>query len=230
VAVPDEGEKTGEDMVSIGFVVDLDYADATTSVHDLLQQFKLHPLVRGILDGGERVAWGAKALPGGGYWSMPKLSMPGAVLVGDAGGMVNTTALKGLHYAIKAGMLAAESIYAALRRGETSLASYEEAVDDSVIGKELWEVRNTRQPLAQKGLIKGGPLTNVLIATKGRFPAGACTCAARTRRRCSSATRRRAIPSRTASTRSTSCRRSTSRATRPRRRARTTSACRSTCR
>jgi electron-transferring-flavoprotein dehydrogenase len=103
---------------------------------------------------------------------MPKLSMPGAVLVGDAGGMVNTTALKGLHYAIKAGILAAESIHAALKRGETSLAAYEEAVDGSLIGKELWEVRNTRQPLAQKGLIRGGPLTNVLIATKGRFPAG----------------------------------------------------------
>ncbi len=57
-------EKTGEDLVSIGFVVDLDYADATTSAHDLLQQFKMHPLVKGILEGGERVAWGAKALPG----------------------------------------------------------------------------------------------------------------------------------------------------------------------
>jgi electron-transferring-flavoprotein dehydrogenase len=169
---PMKHEKTGEDMVSIGFVVDLDYADATTSVHDLLQQFKLHPLVRGILEGGERVGWGAKALPGGGYWSMPKLSMPGAVLVGDAGGMVNTTALKGLHYAIQAGILAAESIFQALRRGETSFAAYEEAVDGSLIGKELWEVRNTRQPLSQKGLIKGGPMTNVLIATKGRFPSG----------------------------------------------------------
>ena len=75
---PMKDEKSGDDLVSIGFVVDLEYADATTSAHDLLQQFKLHPLVRGILEGGERVAWGAKALPGGGYWSMPKLSMPGA--------------------------------------------------------------------------------------------------------------------------------------------------------
>src|ERR1019366_5713117 len=75
---PMKDEKTGDDLVSIGFVIDLEYADATTSAHDLLQQFKMHPLVRGILEGGERVAWGAKALPGGGYWSMPKLSMPGA--------------------------------------------------------------------------------------------------------------------------------------------------------
>ena len=83
---PMKDEKTGDDLVSIGFVIDLEYADATTSAHDLLQLFKMHPLVKGILEGGERVAWGAKALPGGGYWSMPKLSMPGALLVGDAGG------------------------------------------------------------------------------------------------------------------------------------------------
>ena len=72
---PMKNEKTGEDLVSIGFVIDLEYADATTSAHDLLQLFKMHPLVKGILEGGERVAWGAKALPGGGYWSMPKLSI-----------------------------------------------------------------------------------------------------------------------------------------------------------
>src|SRR5919107_2476309 len=81
---PMKDSKTGDDLVSIGFVIDLEYADATTSAHDLLQLFKTHPLVRGILEGGERVAWGAKALPGGGYWSMPKLSMPGALLVGDS--------------------------------------------------------------------------------------------------------------------------------------------------
>src|SRR5919112_3971197 len=106
----------GEDLVSIGFVVELDYADATTSAHDLLQLFKTHPLVRKTLDGGERVAWGAKALPGGGYWSMPKVSMPGAVLVGDAAGLVDTVALMGVHHSIRSGMLAAESIYAALKR------------------------------------------------------------------------------------------------------------------
>src|SRR3954470_677945 len=107
---PMKDAKTGDDLVSIGFVIDLDYADATTSAHDLLQQFKLHPLVRKILEGGERVAWGAKALPGGGYWSMPKLTMPGALLVGDSAGMVDTMALKGVHHCIKSGMLAAETI------------------------------------------------------------------------------------------------------------------------
>ncbi|MGZ6641401.1 MAG: 4Fe-4S dicluster domain-containing protein [Solirubrobacteraceae bacterium] len=168
---PMKDAKTGEDYVSIGFVIDLDYADATTSAHDLLQQFKLHPLVKGILEGGERVGWGAKALPGGGYWSMPKLTMPGALLVGDSAGMVDTVALKGVHHSILSGKLAAEAIYAALKRGQNSLESYEQAVEESSIGKELYEVRNTRQPF-QKGFLKGGPLVNAMIATKGRFPGG----------------------------------------------------------
>src|ERR1700758_1033148 len=118
---PMKDEKNGDDLVSIGFVIDLEYRDATTSAHDLLQQFKLHPLVRGILEGGERVAWSAKALPGGGYWSMPKLTMPGALLVGDAAGMVDTIALKGVHHAVRSGMLAAEAIYRSLKRGESLL-------------------------------------------------------------------------------------------------------------
>ncbi|TML00040.1 MAG: electron transfer flavoprotein [Actinobacteria bacterium] len=159
----------GEHMVSIGFVVELEYADATTSPHDLLQTFKTHPLVREILDGGERIAWGAKALPGGGYWSMPKLSMPGAVLVGDSGGMVDTMALKGVHHCIRSGMLAAESIYAALKRGESSFESYERAVEESAIARELWEVRNARQPL-QKGLLLGGLLSGLQQISKGKLP------------------------------------------------------------
>ncbi len=164
-------EKTGEDMVSIGFVLDLDYADATTSAHDLLQQFKTHPMVRKILAGGERVSWGAKAIPATGYWGIPKLSTPGAVLVGDAAGMMNLAALKGVHYAVKSGMLAAEAIYEALKAGSDDFSAYEGAVEDSVIGKDLYQERNTRQPF-QKGLIKGGPLVNLMIATKGRFPGG----------------------------------------------------------
>ncbi len=167
---PMKDERSGDDLVSIGFVVDLEYADATTSAHDLLQQFKLHPLVKGILQGGERIAWGAKALPGGGYWSMPKLSMPGAVLVGDSGGMVDTVALKGVHHCLQSGKLAAEAIYASLARGE-SLEAYEQAVEDSTIGKELWQVRNTRQPF-QKGFVRGGPIVNLAIASKGRLPRG----------------------------------------------------------
>ncbi len=168
---PMKDSRTGDDLVSIGFVVDLEYADATTSAHDLLQLFKLHPIARGILEGGERVAWGAKALPAGGFWSMPKLTMPGALLVGDAAGMVDTVALKGVHHAVLSGKLAGEAIHAALKRGESTLESYEQAVEDSQIGRELYEVRNTRQPF-QKGFLKGGPLVNLMIATKGRFPGG----------------------------------------------------------
>ncbi|HWF54732.1 MAG TPA: electron-transfer flavoprotein:ubiquinone oxidoreductase [Solirubrobacteraceae bacterium] len=167
---PMKDEKTGDDLVSIGFVVDLDYRDATTSAHDLLQQFKLHPLVKSILQGGERVAWSAKALPGGGYWSMPKLSMPGAVIVGDAGGMVDAAALKGVHHSIKSGILAAQAIYKNLKRGE-SLESYEEAVEESSIGRELYEVRNVRQPL-QKGFVAGSPLSGAAIMSKGKIPRG----------------------------------------------------------
>ncbi len=166
---PMKDEKTGDDLVSIGFVVELDYADATTSAHDLLQTFKTHPLVRKILEGGERVGWGAKALPGGGYWSMPKLSMPGAVLVGDSGGMVDTMALKGVHHCINSGKLAAEAIYAGLKAGSTDFSSYEQAIEESVTGKELWEMRNARQPL-QKGLLIGGPISGIHQITKGKLP------------------------------------------------------------
>jgi electron-transferring-flavoprotein dehydrogenase len=167
---PMKDEKSGDDLVSIGFVVDLDYRDATTSAHDLLQLWKTHPLVKGILEGGERVGWGAKALPGGGYWSMPKLSMPGALLVGDSGGMVDTAALKGVHHCIKSGILAAEAIYKSLKSGE-SLESYERAIESSSVGKELYQVRNVRQPFS-KGFIQGAPISGLAIVTKGKFPPG----------------------------------------------------------
>jgi electron-transferring-flavoprotein dehydrogenase len=168
---PMKDQRTGEDLVSIGFVVDLDYADATTSVHDLLQLFKQHPLVKRILTGGERVGWGAKALPGGGWWSMPSLAMPGAVLVGDAAGLVDTVALKGVHHAIRSGALAAEAIHETLRRGEDSLARYEQTLEASSTGEELYRVRNTRQPF-QRGFLRGAPSVNLSILTRGALPPG----------------------------------------------------------
>jgi electron-transferring-flavoprotein dehydrogenase len=168
---PMKDHSTGQDMVSIGFILDLDYADATTSAHDLLQQIKSHPLFAEVLKGGERVAWGAKALPAGGWWAMPKLSMPGAVLVGDAAGLMNLASLKGVHYAIQSGVLAAQSIYEALRDGEPSFERYEQAVRESFIGRELRQQRNTRQPF-QKGVIAGGPIVAAMIATNGRLPGG----------------------------------------------------------
>jgi electron-transferring-flavoprotein dehydrogenase len=161
----------GEDRVSLGFVVGLDYADATVSGHDLLQLFKQSALVRKILDGGERIAWGAKAIPEGGYWAMPKLSAPGMVICGDGAGMVNVPLLKGLHYAIHAGVMAAEEIVAALKAGSSNFAAYEQRVEDSLIAKELYETRNMKQPFA-KGFLVGGAITNAMVLTKGRFPGG----------------------------------------------------------
>jgi len=161
----------GDDKVSIGFVVGLDHTDATVSGHDLLQQFKTSRLVRGILEGGERVAWGAKAIPEGGWWAMPKLTAPGLALCGDSGGMVNVPILKGIHYAIQSGMLAAEGIVDALKAGSTDLSPYEQAVEDSVIGREMYRSRNMKQPFA-RGFFVGGAITNAMVVSKGRFPGG----------------------------------------------------------
>jgi electron-transferring-flavoprotein dehydrogenase len=161
----------GEDKVSIGFVVGLDYTDATLSVHDVLQQFKTSKLVRRILEGGKRVAWGAKAIPEGGYWAMPKLSAPGLVLAGDSGSMVNVPILKGIHYAIRSGILAAEAIYERLKAGGTDFSAYEQAVEDSEIGKDLYETRNMKQPFS-KGFFVGGPIAMAMDITNGRFPNG----------------------------------------------------------
>ena len=92
----------GDDMVSLGFVVGLDYRDVELSAHDLLQEFKTHPMILKILDGGERVAWGAKTITSGGWHAMPRsFNAPGLVLVGEGAGLVNVPRLKGVHYAVE---------------------------------------------------------------------------------------------------------------------------------
>jgi electron-transferring-flavoprotein dehydrogenase len=161
----------GDDQVSIGFVCGLDYTDATMSVHDVLQLFKTHPLVRGILEGGRRISWGAKAIPEGGWWALPKLAAPGMVICGDAGGMVNVPELKGIHYAMHSGILAAEEIYRRLREDSHDFSAYDQAVRESAIGRDLFRTRNMRQPFA-RGFFLGGLVTNLMIATGGRFPNG----------------------------------------------------------
>ncbi len=119
----------GEDKVCLGLVVGLDTTDATFSVHDALQLFKTHPFIEKILDGGKRVGWGAKTIPSGGYWSMPKrLSTPGMVICGDAAGMVNIPTLKGIHYAMHSGMFAAEAIVESLKRESVNFEGYERKV------------------------------------------------------------------------------------------------------
>ena len=162
----------GEDKVAIGLVVGLDTSDATFSTHDALQELKTHSFVKKILEGGKRVGWGAKTIPSGGYWSMPKrLSSPGMVICGDAAGMVNVPTLKGIHYAMHAGMYAAEAIVEALKQDSVNFEDYERKVKDSIIEKDLWQSRNMRQPLS-KGLIFGGIMGSLMVATKGAFPGG----------------------------------------------------------
>jgi len=162
----------GEDKVCLGLVVGLDYTDATFSVHDALQQLKTHPFVRKILEGGKRVAWGAKTIPSGGYWAMPrKLSVPGMVIVGDGAGMVNIPELKGIHYAMHAGMYAAETIVEALKKDSINFEAYGERVENSTIGEDLYRSRNMRQALG-KGFFAGGVFASAMVMTRGLFPGG----------------------------------------------------------
>ena len=162
----------GEDKICIGMVCGLDYTDATFSVHDALQQLKTHPFVSNLLEGGEREAWGAKTIPSGGYWSMPrKLAVPGMVIAGDSATMVNIPELKGIHYAMHAGMYAAEEIVAALKRDEVDFSAYDERVRNSMIGKDLYKWRNGRQPFS-KGFFVGGAIASAMTVTQGFFPGG----------------------------------------------------------
>src|SRR5205823_7128822 len=165
----------GEDMVTIGMVVGLDYRDSELSVHDLLQELKTHPRVRKILEGGERVQWGAKTIPEGGFVALPKqLHASGLLLCGDGVGFVNVPALKGIHYAIESGRLAAEAAWRTLERGASAreaLATYDDSIRASFIWDDLREVRNMRQAFG-RGFYLGGALAGAMTATKGRFPPG----------------------------------------------------------
>jgi electron-transferring-flavoprotein dehydrogenase len=165
----------GDDMLTIGMVVGLDYRDAELSVHDLLQELKTHPRIRKLLDGGERVAWGAKTIPSGGFHALPKrLHAPGLLFCGDGVGMVNIPTLKGVHYAVESGRLAAEAAFAALRRGATpatALGGYDDAVRESFIWSDLYEVRDMRQVFG-RGFFVGGALASAMTVSKGRVALG----------------------------------------------------------
>jgi electron-transferring-flavoprotein dehydrogenase len=162
----------GEDKVAIGLVVGLDTTDATFSCHDALQELKTHPFVKKILDGGKRVAWGAKTIPSGGYWSMPKrLSVPGMVIAGDAASMVNIPTLKGIHYAMHSGMYAAEAIVDSLKQDSINFEAYERKVKDSIIEDDLYRSRNVRQGFS-KGFFVGGAIASAWALTRGAFPPG----------------------------------------------------------
>jgi electron-transferring-flavoprotein dehydrogenase len=165
----------GDDLVTIGMVVGLDYRDAELSVHDLLQQLKTHGKIRKILDGGERIEWGAKTIPEGGLLSLPKrLHAPGMLICGDGAGLVNVPALKGIHYAVESGKLAAEATFKALQRGESvgrrgALQSYDDSLGDSFVWKDLRRVRNMR-PAFTRGFWMGSALAGGAYASFGKMP------------------------------------------------------------
>jgi electron-transferring-flavoprotein dehydrogenase len=154
----------GEELVSLGLVVGLDYRDVELSVHDLLQELKTHPFVRDLLEGGERVAWGAKTIPEGGFVALPRaFHAPGLLLCGDGVGLVNVPALKGIHYAVQSGRLAAESA------ASGDLDSYDRALRESFVWSELRAVRNMRQGFAG-GFWRGSVSAGLATVTGGRVP------------------------------------------------------------
>jgi electron-transferring-flavoprotein dehydrogenase len=164
-----------ERLVSVGLVVGLDYRDARLDVHELLQRMKLHPLFRDVLEGGEMVEWGAKTIPEGGYYSLPERRHgDGLCVVGDAAGFVDVPSLKGIHYAMHSGMLAARAIFHALESGDTSeagLRPYTEAMDASYVVSDLKKTRNMRLAF-KKGFVGGGFRAGLMSLTGGSFPGG----------------------------------------------------------
>ena len=164
-----------ENLVALGLVVGLDYQDAHFDVHRTFQRMKLHPLFKPFLDGGEMLEWGAKTIPEGGYYSVPsRRHGDGICIVGDAAGYVDVPSLKGIHYAMHSGILAARAIFGALKVGdvsEVSLRSYTDSVDASYIMKDLRSTRNVR--LAFKhGFLGGGIQAGIMSLSRGAILGG----------------------------------------------------------
>jgi electron-transferring-flavoprotein dehydrogenase len=165
----------GENLVSIGFVVGLDYPNTWLSPFDEFQRFKTHPEVRKMLEGGKRVAYGARALNEGGFQSIPRLVFPGGALIGDGAGFLNVPKIKGTHTSMKSGMLAAEAAAAALAQGAEAapavLDAYPAALKASWVWPELEQVRNIRPGFAKWGLLGG--MANAALetyVTRGKSP------------------------------------------------------------
>ena len=164
-----------ENLVALGLVVGLDYRDARFDVHNVLQCMKLHPLFRPYLEGGEMVEWGAKTIPEGGYYSVPERRHgSGVCVVGDAAGYVDVPSLKGIHYAMHSGILAARAIFRALKAGDVSeagLRSYTESVDSSYIMKDLRRTRNVRLAF-KNGFLGGAIRAGLMTISGGVIPGG----------------------------------------------------------
>jgi electron-transferring-flavoprotein dehydrogenase len=144
-------------LLSVGYVVGLDYQDPRLDPHHVFQSFKQHSLARGLLEGGKMVRYGAKSLPYGGWLTMPKLAGKGWMILGDSGSMLNSQRLKGIHLAIKSGMLAAETAFESMLVGDQSsgaLGAYQSRVEGSWIKEELYPVRNFHQGF-ESGLLGG---------------------------------------------------------------------------
>ncbi len=147
----------GDNLVSVGFVVHLNYENPYLSPFEEFQRYKTHPAVRDTFEGGKRNAYGARAITEGGYQSVPKLTFPGGALIGCAAGFVNVPRIKGTHNAMASGMLAAEHVAEALGAGRANdeLAGYENAWRESPVGRDLWKVRNVKPLWSKFGTIIG---------------------------------------------------------------------------
>jgi electron-transferring-flavoprotein dehydrogenase len=146
-----------DNLVSVGFVVHLNYENPHLFPYMEFQRFKHHPLIADVLEGGRRIAYGARAITEGGYQSVPKLAFPGGALIGCSAGFVNVPRIKGTHNAMKTGMMAAEAAAAALAEGRVGdeLVSYEEAYDNSWVKEDLSKVRNVKPMWSKLGLLGG---------------------------------------------------------------------------
>jgi len=156
--------------VSIGLVIALEYANPQFDPHAAFQTWKTHPLLRKLLDGGKLVRYGAKSLPYGGWNAMPRNYVDGALIIGDSGSFLDSQRLKGIHLAMKSGMLAAETIFEALKAGDTSakkLSAFPQKIEQSYIKQELWQVRNFHQSF-QHGLLGGFFHAGLQFLTGGR--------------------------------------------------------------
>jgi electron-transferring-flavoprotein dehydrogenase len=156
-------------VVSVGFVSGLDYRDPMFDPHITFQHFKRHPFVSSLLEGGQMVRYGAKALPEGGWHTIPRVYADGVLIAGDAGGFMNSMRLKGIHLAMRTGMLAAESAFEAVRAGDASaskLKSYADAIDRSEVRRELYPVRNVHQSFSY-GLMAGVAYSGLSLVTGG---------------------------------------------------------------
>jgi len=149
-----------ENLVSVGFVLHLNYQNPYLSPFDEFQRFKTHPLMRATFEGGKRLCYGARALTEGGWQSVPKLCAPGAALIGCAAGFMNVPRIKGSHNAMLSGMLAAEHVFQAISAGRShdELSRYDAAWRSSGIGRDLWKVRNAKPLWSRFGTILGIPL------------------------------------------------------------------------